>query len=124
MTSVRVLLDEHLGRVFERVLRERGYEVEQAKDRFGERTSDHELLRWCDESDTILISNYAKDFELLHHDPIMQGCSCSTTRACRTRIQKVWPVLSMQSSTSMGPMACGMSWSRSMSGTTGCTERA
>lgn len=66
MTSARILLDEHLGRVFERVLRERGYTVEQAKDRFGERTSDHELLRWCDENDAILISNNAKDFEPLH----------------------------------------------------------
>lgn len=61
MTSVRILLDEHLSRVFERVLRERGYEVDQAKDRFGERTSDRELLRWCDENESILISNNAKD---------------------------------------------------------------
>ena len=67
MTSVRILLDEHLGRVFERVLRERGYEVDQAKDRLGERTSDRELLRWCDENEAILISNNAKDFEPLHH---------------------------------------------------------
>ena len=37
MTSVRILLDEYLGRVFERILRERGYEVDQAKDRFAER---------------------------------------------------------------------------------------
>ena len=30
--GVRILLDEHVGRVFERVLRERGHEVDQAKD--------------------------------------------------------------------------------------------
>ncbi|MFB6353950.1 MAG: DUF5615 family PIN-like protein [Halobacteriales archaeon] len=50
------------------MLRERGHEVEQAKDRFGEQTSDRELLRWCDEHDTVLISNNAKDFEPLHQD--------------------------------------------------------
>jgi uncharacterized protein with PIN domain len=66
VTSVRILLNEHLGRVFERVLRGRGYEVDQAKDLFGERTSDRELLRWSDENDAILISNNAKDFEPLH----------------------------------------------------------
>lgn len=67
MTSVRILLDEHLGRVFERVLRDRGYEVDHAKDQFGEHTFDIELLQWCDENDAILISNNAKDFEPLHH---------------------------------------------------------
>lgn len=50
------------------MLRERGYRVEQAKDRFGERTTDEELLRWCAENDVILLSNNAKDFEALHGD--------------------------------------------------------
>lgn len=68
MTSVRILLDEHLGRVFERVLRERGYEVVQAKDQFGERTTDGELLHWCDENSAILITNNAMDFEPLQHE--------------------------------------------------------
>lgn len=36
--GARILLDEHVGRVFERVLQERGHNVEQAKDRFGEHT--------------------------------------------------------------------------------------
>lgn len=62
----RVLLDEHVGRVFERVLREQGYRVEQAKDRFGERTTDAELLRWCGENGYLLVTNNAKDFEALH----------------------------------------------------------
>ncbi|MFA1611359.1 DUF5615 family PIN-like protein [Halobellus rubicundus] len=66
MTGVRILLDEHVGRVFERLLRERGYEVEQAKDRFGEHTSDPELLSWCGDSDSVLLTNNAKDFEALH----------------------------------------------------------
>jgi len=68
--SVRILLDEHVSRVFERVLRERGYRVEQAKDRFGEHTVDEKLLRWCAENDSLLISNNASDFERLHgeHD--------------------------------------------------------
>lgn len=65
-SSTQVLLDEHVGRVFERVLRERGYCVEQAKDRFGEHTVDEELLRWCAEHDSLLVSNNASDFERLH----------------------------------------------------------
>lgn len=68
MTRPRVLLDEHVGRVFERVLRERGFEVEQAKDRFGERTDDVELLDWCTETGTVLVTNNAKDFEPLHRE--------------------------------------------------------
>lgn len=68
MTGVRILLDEHVGRVFERLLRERGHTVEQAKDRFGERTSDADLLTWCGESGTVLVTNNAKDFEPLRHD--------------------------------------------------------
>ena len=68
MTELRILLDEHVGRVFERLLGERGYTVEQAKDRFGEHTSDAELLNWCGESGTVLVTNNAKDFEPLHHE--------------------------------------------------------
>ena len=70
MTGARILLDEHVGRVFERMLRERGFDAEQAKDRFGERTSDAELVAWCGESGVVLLTNNAKDFESLHgeHD--------------------------------------------------------
>lgn len=64
----RVLLDEHVGRVFEHVLRDRGYDVIQAKDRFGERTTDRDLLRWSGQNDVPLISNNAKDFEPLHRE--------------------------------------------------------
>ena len=63
-----LLLDEHVGRVFERVLRERGFGVEQAKDRFGERTDDASLLRWCGDHDTVLVTNDAADFESLHRE--------------------------------------------------------
>ncbi|MFB6309270.1 MAG: DUF5615 family PIN-like protein [Haloarculaceae archaeon] len=66
MTGEQLLLDEHVGRIFERVLRERGYSVEQAKDRFGERTDDEELLRWCRDNTAVLLTNNAKDFEPLH----------------------------------------------------------
>ena len=38
----------------------------QAKDQFGEHTSDAELVKWCGESGTVLMSNNAKDFEPLH----------------------------------------------------------
>ncbi len=51
----QVLLDEHVGRVFERVLRERGHDVEQAKDVFGEATTDAVLLRWCGENAALLM---------------------------------------------------------------------
>jgi predicted nuclease of predicted toxin-antitoxin system len=62
----RVLLDEHVGRVFERVLRERGHEVVQAKDVFGEETNDADLVRWCGENGALLVTNNATDFEQLH----------------------------------------------------------
>lgn len=68
MTGVQILLDEHVGRVFERMLRERGYGVKQAKDRFGEHTSDAKLVSWCGESGTVLLTNNAKDFEQLHQE--------------------------------------------------------
>lgn len=68
MTGVRILLDEHVGRVFERVLRERGYVVEQAKDAFGEHTRDDELLTWCGDNGVVLLTNNARDFEALHHE--------------------------------------------------------
>ncbi|MFC7019233.1 MULTISPECIES: DUF5615 family PIN-like protein [Haloarcula] len=68
MTGAQILLDEHVGRVFERLLRERGHEVAQAKDRFGEYTSDKEPVSWCGESGTVLVTNNAKDFEPLHHE--------------------------------------------------------
>lgn len=68
--TARLLLDEHVGRVFERVLRERGYEVVQAKDKFGERTDDRDLLEWCRDNDFLLVSNNVRDFRSLHqgHD--------------------------------------------------------
>lgn len=66
--SVALLLDEHVGRVFEHVLRNRGYDVIQAKDQFGEFTTDTELLRWCSQNSHLLISNNAKDFETLHEE--------------------------------------------------------
>ena len=43
MSGPRLLLDEHVGRIFERLLRERGHDVVQAKDQFGEHTTDAEL---------------------------------------------------------------------------------
>lgn len=68
MSGKSILLDEHVGRVFERVLRERGYDVEQAKDRFGEDTADAELVEWCNETAVVLVTNDAKDFVPLHED--------------------------------------------------------
>lgn len=68
MSGPRILLDEHVGRIFERLLRERGYGAVQAKDRFGERTTDAELLQWCADERVVLLTNNAKDFESLHHE--------------------------------------------------------
>ena len=68
MSGLRLLLDEHVGRIFERLLRERGYEAVQAKDQFGEHTTDAELLQWCADEAVALLTNNAKDFEALHAD--------------------------------------------------------
>ncbi len=38
-------------------------DAEQAKDRFGERTTDADLLGWCAENDVVLVTNDTKDFE-------------------------------------------------------------
>jgi predicted nuclease of predicted toxin-antitoxin system len=66
VTGTQLLLDEHVGRILERLLHERGYEVLQAKDKFGEHTEDAELLQWCSDEGVTLVSNNAKDFEQLH----------------------------------------------------------
>jgi len=52
VTGVRILLDEHVGRVFEHVLSERGYEVDQPKDVFGEYTVDANHDEWADATET------------------------------------------------------------------------
>ena len=65
MTGVQLLLDEHVGRVLEKLLRERGHEVRQAKDEFGEYTDDAALLEWCATNGVVLVTNNAKDFEPL-----------------------------------------------------------
>jgi len=71
--EVRVLLDEHVSRVFENVLSQRGYVVEQSKDRFGEETEDEGLLDWCDENDALLVTNNAVDFVSLHRSTSHSG---------------------------------------------------
>ena len=63
-----ILLDEHISRVFERVLRERNFNVTQAKDEFGEETSDRALLNHCLKTNTVLITNNTKDFLDLHEE--------------------------------------------------------
>ena len=65
-SAIRFLLDEHVSRVFETVLHERGYRVEQAKDVLGEGTNDEKLLRWCAKNNVLVISNNTTDFERLH----------------------------------------------------------
>lgn len=71
--SVRLLLDEHVSRVFERLLRERGYDSLQAKDQFGEYTTDRVLLEWCGEHGVPLITNNGRDFERLHNQVTHAG---------------------------------------------------
>lgn len=73
MTVVRFLLDEHVPRVFERTLTERGFVVEQAKDRFGEQTDDARLLEWCAEHEVAVVTNNAQDFAGLHRDQSHAG---------------------------------------------------
>jgi len=76
VTDPDFLLDEHVGRVFERVLGERGYAVAQAKDRFGEESSDRALLQWCGRHEVVLVTNNAKDFALLHSEVDHAGLFC------------------------------------------------
>ncbi|MFP4627339.1 MAG: DUF5615 family PIN-like protein [Natronomonas sp.] len=68
MSGPRLLLDEHVGRIFERLLGEHGYDAVQAKDQFGEHTEDADLLQWCADEEVTLLTNNAKDFEALHPD--------------------------------------------------------
>jgi hypothetical protein len=70
VSGPRILLEEHVGRIFERLLHERGYDAVQAKDQFGEHTRDAELIEWCADEAVVLLTNNAKDFEALHdnHD--------------------------------------------------------
>lgn len=68
MTGERLLLEEHVDRLFEGPLRERGDEVEQLKDRVGEPTTDADLLEWCAGGDVVLVTNSAKDFEPRHEE--------------------------------------------------------
>ncbi|WP_231852332.1 DUF5615 family PIN-like protein [Haloquadratum walsbyi] len=84
MTTAQILLDEHVGRVFDRLLRKRGHEVEQAKDRFGEYTTDDALLQWCADNSVVLVTNNVSDFEPLHrgHD---HGRDTSLLRAGASR---------------------------------------
>lgn len=63
---VRFLLDEHVPRVFEHLLEQRSHEVDRAKDHFGERTVDPELLAWCADNAVVFVTNNAQDFERLH----------------------------------------------------------
>lgn len=76
MSRKTVLLDEHVGRVFERVLSERGFEVVQAKDAFGERTIDETILEWCTDNDAILVTHDASDFKRLHETVEHAGICC------------------------------------------------
>lgn len=68
MSGPRLLLDEHVGRIFERLLGEHGYDAVQAKDQFGEHMEDADLLQWCADEEDTLLTNTAKDFEALHPD--------------------------------------------------------
>jgi len=63
-----VLPDGPVGRVFERLLRERGYDVIRAKDRCGERTTGTGLLESCAESSTVPVRNDAREFEPPHRE--------------------------------------------------------
>ncbi|MFP4175449.1 MAG: DUF5615 family PIN-like protein [Halobacteriales archaeon] len=67
------MLDEHVSRVFETVLSQHGYEVCQAKDRFGEEMVDEVLLNWCHENRFLLLTNNAADFEELHEELDHEG---------------------------------------------------
>jgi hypothetical protein len=117
-----VLLDEHVGRVFERVLRERGHEVIQAKDVFGEETNDADLVRWCSENDTLLVTNNAADFEHLHETNDHAGLLVYRDQSRPDRDPKGSPERSTWYSHSTGRSNSKTNWSTSTSGTTGFTS--
>jgi hypothetical protein len=119
VTSARLVLDEHVGRVFERLLRERGHDVEQAKDRFGEHTSDADLLEWCGENDAVLLTNNAKDFEPLHEEHEHAGYSSTTSSTSRMPIPRGSPGRWTRSSTSTGHQKSRTGSSTLVSGTSG-----
>ncbi|MDZ5813024.1 DUF5615 family PIN-like protein [Halorubrum sp. AD140] len=121
MTTARILLDGHVGRVFERLLRERGHEVEQAKDRFGEYATDDALLQRCADNGVVLVTNNASDFEPLHREHDHAGILLYYEQALPDTDPEDWPELSTRSSTSTERTASRTNWSISASGTSGFT---
>ena len=122
MTGGRILLDEHVGRVFERLLRERGHDVEQAKDRLGEYTSDVELIEWCAEHDAVLLTNNARDFEPLHREYDHAGLFLYTIKSCRTPTRRDSLEPSTRFSTSTEPTESKTNSLISGSGTGGSAD--
>lgn len=64
---VTLLLDEHVSRVFESTLTDRGFDVQRAREALGESATDRALLEWCSDHEAVLISNNVRDFEAIHH---------------------------------------------------------
>ena len=56
------LTDEHVPSVFATTLRSHSYTVCRAKDVFGERTRDEELLRYCATEEVVFVTHDKKDF--------------------------------------------------------------
>lgn len=75
-----------MNRAFERVLREEGIEVVQAKDEVGEQTTDEPLLEWCAENQYIIITNNLKDFKPLHEQRDHQGILAYSDQGLPDRI--------------------------------------
>lgn len=124
MSELTLLLDEHVDRVFERLLRGRGFSVEQSKDRFGESTNDRELLDWCEKREVVFVTNNVKDFSRLHERNEHSGVLCYREQ----QLPKTDPAglarTSKKSSHSMAATGSRITSSNSTSGTSGSTSSA
>lgn len=80
MADLRLLTDEHVPSVAVTALRSEGFSVTTARDRFGERTVDPELLSSTGELHRTLLTN-DRDFVRLHDDVDHAGIVMYTTQS-------------------------------------------
>lgn len=83
MADLRLLADEHVPSVAVTALRSEGFSVITARERFGERTVDPELLVATEELDRTILTN-DRDFVRLHGDVEHAGIVIYTTQSLGT----------------------------------------
>lgn len=80
MADLRLLTDEHVPSVAVAALRSEGSSVTTARERFGERTVDPELLVATDELERTILTN-DRDFVRLHETVEHSGIVIYTTQS-------------------------------------------